>query len=284
MPLLRAGDTVALVACSDGLGSRDRRELDAVVGELEASGLRVVEGPHLFAPDHSVDRLPAPDAVRAAALTDLMTDPAVRCVFDVSGGDLAGGVLTHLDVGACAASGTPFVGYSDLTTLANPIASAGGQAIVWSVRTLVRPDAAAQRARFADTLLGDGRSLFVTAPEPLRGAASGRLVGGNLRCLLKLAGTPWWPDLTGAVLALESQGTTGQGLRAGLHQLRQLGAFGLVAGVVLGSFTRLDEAFGPDAAVRLAAEVVPEEVPLARASFGHGPASLALPLGERLSW
>lgn len=282
MPLLSTGDTVALVACSDGLGSRDRRELDAVVGVLEACGLRVVEGPHLFAPDHSVDRLPAPDAVRATELVDLMTDPEVRCVFDVSGGDLAGGVLTYLDVGACAASGTPFVGYSDLTTLANPIASAGGRGIVWSVRTLVRPDAAAQRARFADTLLGEGRSLFVTAAQPVRGAASGRLVGGNLRCLLKLAGTPHWPDLTGAVLALESQGATGQGLRAGLHQLRQLGAFDRVAGVVLGSFTRLDEAFGPEAAVRIAAEVT--DVPLARASFGHGPDSLALPLGEELSW
>lgn len=283
-PLLRPGDTVALVACSDGLVGRDRREHEALVDALAGFGLEVLESPHLYAPDLAPDLLPAPDPVRAAWLADVLADTGVACVFDVSGGDLSGGVLAHLDVAATAASGTPFVGYSDLTTITNALAGAGGRGIVWSARNLVRSDAAAQRRRFEDTFLGAGRTLFVADAVPLRGSASGRLVGGNLRCLLKLASTPHWPDLDGAVLALESYGATPQNLRAGLAQLRLVGAFDLVAGVVLGEFTRIEEAFGPELVARVAAEVVPEYVPLGRAPFGHGADSLALDLGSIVGW
>lgn len=285
MALLAAGDTVALVACSDGLTSRDRRELDALEALLTHTyGLTVAESPALYAADRSVGLVAAPDAVRAALLADALTDPSIACVFDVSGGDLAGGVLTHLDVAAAAASGTPFVGYSDLTTLANPLASAGGTGIVWTVRNLVRSDSDRQRARFEAALFSDGTDLFVAGGEPLRGTASGPLAGGNLRCLLKLAGTPWWPPLDGRVLALESFGATAQNLRAGLHQLRQLGAFEQVAGVLLGEFSALVDAHGPEAAVSIAAEIVPVDVPLARAHFGHGPGSDALWLGRTVAW
>ncbi len=32
----------------------------------------------------------------------------------------------------------------------------------------------------------------------------GIVVGGNIRCLLKLAGTPYWPDMREKILLLES--------------------------------------------------------------------------------
>ena len=34
----------------------------------------------------------------------------------------------------------------------------------------------------------------------------GIVVGGNIRCLLKLAGTPYWPDMREKILLLESFG------------------------------------------------------------------------------
>lgn len=282
MPLLRPGDRVALVACSDPLTARDRSAVASLVDVFDGLGLTATLSPHLWAHDASPD--PEPDHVRAAHLAAVLDDPEVACVFDVSGGDLAGGVMLHLDVAAAAASGTPFVGYSDLTTLVNPLAAAGGRSILWSVRTLVRADAAAQRVRFVDSFLGDGAALFVGDAVGLRGTASGPVAGGNLRCLLKLAGTPWWPNLSGAVLALESQGATPQSLRSGLTQLRAMGAFDLVAGVLLGSFTGIEEASGPDVVDRIVAETVPDAVPLGRAQFGHGPDSLALDLGASVGW
>jgi muramoyltetrapeptide carboxypeptidase len=36
------------------------------------------------------------------------------------------------------------------------------------------------------------------------GSATGRLLGGNLGCLLKLVGTPYWPDFNGVLLFVEA--------------------------------------------------------------------------------
>lgn len=39
---------------------------------------------------------------------------------------------------------------------------------------------------------------------------SGTVLGGNIRCFMKLNGTPYFPDLTGKILVLESlEGTEG---------------------------------------------------------------------------
>ncbi len=36
------------------------------------------------------------------------------------------------------------------------------------------------------------------------GSAAGKLLGGNLGCLLKLAGTSYWPDFSDALLFVEA--------------------------------------------------------------------------------
>lgn len=271
--MLSPGDRVGLVACSDSLTARDRPEIARLRATLAHLGLDVVESPVLFEPE--------PDArVRAAALEAMFHDPGIRAVFDVSGGDLAGTVLTHLDLGLAGA--TPFFGYSDLTTIANALLVRTGRTThLWTVRNLVRSDSAAQVARFRASILGEADDLFRLRARMIRGdGMAGPLVGGNLRCLLKLSGTPHFPDCRGRVLALESLGATSGGVRAGLHQLRQMGALDDAAGVLLGTFTALERAHGEDAAARLALDVVPHHVPVAvTRDFGHGADSRALRLG-----
>lgn len=303
--MLRPGDKVGLVACSDGLTSADAREMAALGSVLAELGLAVVESPALFAPGRPLSDAhahparaprdhaghdhahPAPDAERARALEDLFRDPEVRAVFDVSGGDLAGGVLTHLDIDLVAAHPKPFFGYSDLTVLVNALRPAT-PTYLWTIRNLVRSDAETQRRRFADSIMGSAPDLFALDLEALQCALPpSPVVGGNLRCLLKLAGTPHFPDLRGRLLALESSGATSQATYAGLHQLRQLGAFDEVDGVLLGTFTALQRASGPDAPARILFDVLvghpaSRKLPVARADFGHGPGSRAIRIGEPL--
>lgn len=270
--MLRPGDRVALVACSDGLTKRDEPELARLHAALADIGLAVTESPLLF-DDRDV-------AGRAAVLEAFGRDPGIAAVLDVSGGDLAGGVLTHLDLEAAARP--PFFGYSDLTTLANALhARTGRTTHLWSPRNLVRSDGAAQVARFRASVLGDADDLFRLRTVMVRGEAmAGPMIGGNLRCLLKLAGTPHLPEPRGAVLALESLGAGARAVQAGLHQLRQMGVLDVVAGVLLGTFTALEREQGEDAAARIVLEVVPPHVPVAvTRDFGHGPDSRALRLG-----
>ncbi len=289
--MLTFGDRVALVACSDGLTSRDRLEYTRLCTVLEEIGLDVVESPHLFVPDLPLGpdgtlrpdyTHPAPDAVRAAVVEGFFVDPDVVAIFDVSGGDLAGGVLSHLDLGVVARHPTPFFGYSDLTTIVNAIHTRTGQvSYLWSVRNLVRSDADAQLNRFRRSLQGRGDDLFTLDARLVRGdGMAGPLAGGNLRCLLKLAGTPHFPDLRGRVLALESAGATTSGLYAGLHQLRQMGVLDEAAGVLLGTFTALQRDCGPDAPARIALEVLDPRLPVAvTRDFGHDADARALRVG-----
>ena len=60
----------------------------------------------------------------------------------------------------------------------------------------------------------------------------GILAGGNLRCFLKLAGTPYFPDLTGKILFLESLGGGPELLASLLSQLGQLGVFQKISGLL----------------------------------------------------
>lgn len=69
----------------------------------------------------------------------------------------------------------------------------------------------------------------------------GIVVGGNIRCLLKLAGTEFFPDLTDRILVLESLGGSVPQLVTFLSQLRCMGAFEKVTGIVLGTFTQMEE-------------------------------------------
>ena len=65
-------------------------------------------------------------------------------------------------------------------------------------------------------------------------------MGGNIRCFLKLAGTPYMPDTRGKILFLESNGGDRHRTAAAFSQLRQMGVFDEIAGLLLGTFTALD--------------------------------------------
>ena len=67
-----------------------------------------------------------------------------------------------------------------------------------------------------------------------RGVAEGRLMGGNLGCMLKLAGTRYFPDFTDSILFVEAYEITPQGCDSAFNQLKQIGVFGKIRGVIVG--------------------------------------------------
>jgi muramoyltetrapeptide carboxypeptidase len=134
------------------------------------------------------------------------------------------------------------------------------------------------------TLAGRPLELKLRAGQVLfPGRAAGRLVGGNLAVIAHLAGTPFAPDLRGAILFIEEVGEETYRVDRMLIQLRSAGMLRGIRGVVAGCFAvparrrfppdrSLDavfrEAFGP-----LGVPVV-TDVPA-----GHLRAKRTLPLG-----
>ncbi len=66
------------------------------------------------------------------------------------------------------------------------------------------------------------------------GNATGKLLGGNLRCLLKLADTEYWPDFRGAILMLEAYRLTEEGCLENFKKLKEMKVFDQINGVIVG--------------------------------------------------
>lgn len=277
------GDRIGLTACSNGLTEKEREAVELVKTKLQAMGLRPVESPFLYR------RGPVSSGTgrqRAAALTDLFCDPAVKAVFDVSGGDIANEVLNYLDFDAIKRSEAVFFGYSDLTVILDAIlARTGKYSGLYQIRNLAGPCGERQEKRFSETFLTGKDDLFQFKFRFLRGdGMEGAVAGGNVRCLLKLAGTEFWPDLRGKILFLESNGGQVSQMTAYVNQLRQIGAFGQAAGILLGTFSAMEEKGLRPSVEELILEAAEGGIPVAKTQdIGHGCGSSCLMIGERIA-
>ncbi|RRQ89679.1 S66 family peptidase [Streptomyces griseofuscus] len=124
---LRPGDRVGVTSPSSGVAEPLRARLDVAVEEIERRGYEVVVGRCMDGTTH----ISAPAAERAAELTQMLTDPAVRAVVPPWGGELAIDLMPHLDFEAIGrAEPTWLVGYSDMSTLLAPLTLLTGVATV----------------------------------------------------------------------------------------------------------------------------------------------------------
>ena len=205
---------------------------------------------------------------RVEALMSAYQDPDVEEIYDISGGDIANAILPYLDYELIAKSNKRFWGYSDLTTIINAIYTKTGKASVLYQRRFFKEDMADE--------------LFQVKYEFLQGyEMQGVLLGGNIRCLLKLAGTEYWPDLTGKILLLEARSGKVPQMITFLSQLKQLGVFEKVNGILLGTFTEMEKEGCQPTIEELVKEYAGPELPIAKTwDIGHAPDAKAIIIGQ----
>ena len=269
---------IALVGCSDPLPESEKEDLLRLRRLLQAQGLTVECSPLLF------EKTAAP-ADKSKVLNRAFRDPDTDMIFDVSGGDLANTVLPRLDFDAVGGSRAIYAGFSDLTVVINAIiAKTGKPAINYQIRNLVYRDAPRQLAFFREKLLPLSFSLADLEPRFLRGGAlSGKVYGGNIRCFLKLAGTPYLPDMQGGILLLESLGGGVYQMITALEQYRQMGIFDKISGILLGTFTNMKEKNLTPAIEELVLNMTPEHIPVAVTPYvGHYPDARPVLLGREV--
>ena len=231
--------TIALAGCSNPPHTWLRDSLGAFREVLESAGYpldtRMIErfdGHEQRTRSARIWRI-SPHA-RADLLNELYADDDVRAIFDVTGGDLANEVLELIDWELVRANPKPFAGFSDLSTIVNAIpAMTGQQAVLWNPQTI--------------TVRGAGDVAAILSSEPIRPLSRGEhdlpdapIVGGNIRCFAKLAGTRYWPDSAGRLVLLEALGPGLEASASYMEQMRQLGLFDGAAGLLLGQFTSID--------------------------------------------
>lgn len=286
--MLKSGDKIGIVCCSDGLESSKKSSMDRVEEVLNGMGLVTVKSPFLY---RKKTISSGTGQERARIINEMYQDRNIKAVFDVSGGNLANEVLEYLDYDLMKKEENrkEFWGYSDLTVILNALYTKCGQTSwLYQIQNLAGEYEKEQTERFRATVYsGEGnRSRDDLQPDKwhyLQGERmSGVLVGGNIRCFLKLAGTEYFPDVEHKILFLEGFGG-GEGVISSLlTQLRLMGVFGKIDGLLLGTFTQLDGDEGTDMVERLVLESVADPLlPVARTlQVGHGKDSRALHIGS----
>jgi muramoyltetrapeptide carboxypeptidase len=239
------------------------------------------------------------DDERLADLNTALQDSSIDAIWCIRGGYGSIRLLDQVDYAAMARRPKALIGFSDATALLNavtrlsgvvtfhgPVARAGMsdfsrrhfQAVLTST---VAPGRLGRLPPPSNVLVPRENRIATLCP----GVAEGELAGGNLTLLQCLIGTPYFPELAGAILFLEDVGEDLYRVDRMLAHLRLIGALRRLAGVLVGRFTDLERS-GGDGALGfdevLAGYFEPLGIPVAYGfPVGHIDAQWTLPLGVR---
>jgi muramoyltetrapeptide carboxypeptidase len=282
-PHLRPGDLVRVVAPSGPIPPDDFAQGAAV---LSARYQLRYDPASLF---RVTGFTAGPDQIRLAELQAALRDTEARAVIMGRGGYGLLRILASLDADFFRAAAKPIVGFSDGTLLLAQAARAGLASIHGPVVTqlgrLPRED---HEALFAALEQPDARVLLSGLQALVTGRATGPLLGGNLEVFSRMLGTPYLPDLRGAILFFEDVGERPYRLDRLLTQLELAGVFQAAAGLMTGEFRDCDEPAGSKLSSPTASEVLRERlgrlsIPVVLgAPVGHGRRNRALPYGTRV--
>jgi muramoyltetrapeptide carboxypeptidase len=311
-PRLAPGDHVRVIAPSRSpvavreWGGPGEAEVAAATARLEAMGLRVSFGARI---GETSDGGVASAADRVADLHDAFRDDTVRGILCFSGGAGSIQMLDRIDYALAASRPKALLGYSDVGHLHLALLARTGLVGYYGPNFT----GFAMRKGFERSAEWLHDCLFTADPCELApsetwaddawwrdqenrrfrrndgfwclqpGEAEGPIVGGGVHCLNALQGTPFFPDVDGAVLFLESPGQGKASLMAmdgALRSLVLVPAFRGVAAVVLGRFPSsagvsregLQRAVGGiEGLARLPI--------LANVDFGHTTPAMTIPIG-----
>lgn len=280
--MFKCGDKIGIVCCSNGQKTTYAEKIKRLENTLINIGLQPVFSDYIYEKESIFSGIAKE---RANALMNFYKDDEIKGIFDISGGDVANGILSYLDYDVIANSSKMFWGYSDLTTVINAIYKKTGKAsVLYQIRNLIYEHKEEQIADFINTAMHNERDLFhIDYKFIQQSKMRGIVVGGNIRCFLKLAGTEYMPELNDKILLLESFGGTVAKMETYLCQLKQMGAFDKVAGIILGTFTEMDRENYIPTIETLVKRTVGQDLPIVvTRNIGHGTDSKGMIIGQEI--
>lgn len=234
------GDTIGIVAPSKHLREEHKDYLnkfkDYVEGEL---GLKVVFGKHIFEKDKFGIAAGTPQQ-RAEDINEMFKNKDIDAIWCYHGGGAAIQTLSLLDFNAIKENPKLFLGMSDIDVLLLAINKMTG------LITFNTPDS--KRGRDLDLDFDYSRQSFVErmfeGSKEIKpnsewkcireGKATGKIMGCNVSSILKLAGTKYFPNFDDSILFLEGYKPNVEEMQWKLEQLKQIGVFDKIKGIVVG--------------------------------------------------
>jgi muramoyltetrapeptide carboxypeptidase len=235
--VLAQGSAVAVISPAGPIAGK---RLNAGIRQLQTWGYRVktgqsAEGRHGY--------LSAPDSDRLTDLIGAFTDPDVQAIFCSRGGYGSGRLLARIPYEEIKHTPKIFVGFSDTTVLNWALFARSG------LVTLSGPTVGEIGEGLSDGALASLRSavgaevfesrLCPEMPTVIRsGEASGRLFPGCLSMIVTLLGTPYLPDLKGAILLVEEINEEPYRVDRMLTHLKNADVLDRISGLLIGQMIR----------------------------------------------
>lgn len=279
MEKLCKGDKIALIAPSAQIGNAGKISLG--LEYLRSLELCPVFGKNLFRQNRY---MAGSDRERAEDVNTAFADKEIKAVFCVRAAAGAPRILPYIDYDLIRHSKKPLIGFCDNVALQLALNKKCG-IIGWNgfLPTYdFRNGTLDPLVRESFENLLHGRPVHIISGETLRsGKSRGKLLCCNLSTLLKLAGTPYFPNLRGKILLLEDVHERLHKIDSMLQQLKQQTGFSDLKGVIFGQFTDCsgDEEDG-SLADCFGDFISGTEFPVITGfNFGHTPSRYVLPLG-----
>ncbi|GAB5465156.1 MAG: LD-carboxypeptidase [Candidatus Kapaibacteriales bacterium] len=241
---LKEGSRVAFTAPASAASTS---MISRGIQTFKSLGCEVVLGDTIKNPNSKYRYLSAPDAQRAEELMSFITDESIDAVIAGRGGYGVMRILDTLDWGQIQSNPKIVMGFSDITALVNPIFSLAGIVAYHGpvgyssfnsfttdyVKDLLFENTWEEKTvQFSDTRVIGSSSI-----------AKGRLIGGNLKLITNIMGTPFQPDFTDKILFIEDVDEHPYKIDRMLTQLRLAGVFKKINGVLVGNIGPLDKRF-----------------------------------------
>lgn len=238
-PYLKAGDTVAIIAPSGILKSRES-EVQRAKNLLRSWGLNVIVGKHVFSKSN---HFAGTDAQRCEDLQQAMDDPKISAIWCARGGYGTVRILDKLDYTKFKDNPKWIIGYSDITALHNQVHNEGVQSLHALMAVSLNNDLKDESQTvqtFKSALFGNPVDYTLKGSNYNKeGIASGQLVGGNLTILHTMLGSDTSIDTSGKILFIEEIGEYKYHIDRMLQSLKRAGYFDNCKGVIVGDMSKL---------------------------------------------
>lgn len=283
MPLLNAGDSVGFISTSDGLSHDSKDKVDRLIYFFRSLGLNVFLSDTVYKRGKYFSGTPQE---RANELNSLFKNTKIRGIFDISGGDSCNQILPYVDFELIRNNKKIFTGYSDVSVLINAIYYISGiESIYFNLHNLYKDYEVRQKEFFRNLFLeGNNDKIFFPYSWINKEIMSGEIIGGNIRCFLKLTGTKYMPDSKGKILFLEAYSGNLNKIISLFTQIEQIGLLKNINGLIIGNFFEVDKNNETEALIEYIGELnLKYDLPIIRTDYlGHKSNCLGVQMGRKL--
>lgn len=233
---LKKGDTIGVVGVSNSLGGEEGlNRLNKAKAFFESKGFNVVIDDNVYFEYFGTCGTPNHKNI---GLMNTFKKDEVKCIIALDGGATCSTFVDLLDYEELAKHPKIFTGYSDVSVLLNTLQKKTGL-VTFHGQNFMQysyDKAEIYYEKFEKAFVNNDFSDFTSQKLDVirKGKAKGKIVGTNLPCIMHLTGTEYFPDVTDSILFIEAYQITIKDVMWRLAQLKQMGVFDKIQGVVVG--------------------------------------------------